>query len=98
MRSIGATVVAAVALASASAASVSFGIYDAQESPGGGWQIASAADITANKAAFVESYNANKGLDTLIVVAAFCCSSGARPLPYAHVLEFDRIGLAVIFR
>jgi hypothetical protein len=62
MRSIGATVVAAVALASASAASVSFGIYDAQESPGGGWQIASAADITANKAAFVESYNANKGL------------------------------------
>lgn len=43
-------------------AGVEFGLYDHEVSPGGGWEIATAAIITIHKAKFIATYNKNKGL------------------------------------
>jgi len=50
---------------SAAAASVSFGIYDVELSPGGGWEVMSAEDFNTHKSDFIKQYNTNKGVSLI---------------------------------
>ena len=64
----------AAAGASASSGAVLFGLYDAQISPGGGWTLASAAQLNQHHNEFVSFYNANGGLPPVKTFqSANCC-------------------------
>jgi hypothetical protein len=47
------------------AAGTKFGIYAHNASPGAGWRLMSLKDITDNRQAFIQQYNANKGLPVI---------------------------------
>jgi hypothetical protein len=46
----------------ASKAKVTFGLYDHEQSPGGGWTIATIEELNKYKTEFLASYNANNGV------------------------------------
>jgi hypothetical protein len=52
-------------LQKAAATSVEFGLFDAQTVPAAGWQLMSAADMTAYKSEFVNTYNSNGGINVI---------------------------------
>jgi hypothetical protein len=46
-------------------AATTFGLYDAAQSPGAGWQLMRAADFAQYRAQFTQHYNANGGIDVI---------------------------------
>jgi hypothetical protein len=52
----------ALFVASSAAAKVEFGLYDFEQSPGGGWQPMTAADFGKYSTEFISHYNSNKGV------------------------------------
>ena len=79
---------------------VTFGLYDREETPGGGWQLMSAADFTRLKAQFVGYYNSNRGLAPIAQFqSGNCCiavKSGQKltisSTPYGYQFPASRSG------
>ena len=79
---------------------VTFGLYDREEAPGGGWQLMSAADFTQLKAQFVGHYNSNRGLAPIAQFqSGNCCvavKSGLKltisGTPYGYQFPASRSG------
>jgi hypothetical protein len=67
-----ATVLVVLALASRADAQ-QFGMFQADISPGGGWEIMSVADFQAHSAAFIASYNSNNGISAIKPFASGNC-------------------------
>jgi hypothetical protein len=58
-----------------------FGLYDAQQTPPGGWHLMSLTDVQTHKAQFVAAYNKNGGFRAIKVFTANNCCIALKVAP-----------------